>query len=93
MLIIEMKPAYSRKDEEKLTKLLSARRPHLLSALEDLVRTRGVKLQSEIANLVFVPALGFSGPVPFRPNQELCYIIVRSQSSIIFQGNEILPSI
>ena len=93
MLIVEMKPTYSRKDEAKLIKLLSERRPHLLSALEDLVETRGVKLQSEIADLVFVPALGFSGPAPYQRNQGICYIRVRSQSSVVFQGNEILPSI
>jgi hypothetical protein len=93
MLIIEMKPTYSRRDEEKLMKLLSERRPHLLSALKDLVETRGVKIQSEISDLVFLPALGFSGPAPNQRNQGLCYFSVQSQSSVAFQGNETLPSI
>jgi hypothetical protein len=87
MLIIEMKPVYSAEDEEKLKDLLTDRHGDLLSALEDLVRTRNVDLPVPIDELIFVPCLGFEASSKYQKNSDFCYFLVEDMSNVTFDGN------
>ena len=93
MLIIEAKPSYSLEDEKKLESLLADRRNDLLSALQDLVTTRGVVLPVPIQQLVFVPCLGFGASTRYQRKTNFCYFKVSGLSSVTFEGNAVVPTI
>jgi len=93
MLIIEMKPTYSLGDERKLEDLLTSRRGDLLSALRDLVATRGVVLPVPLQQLVFVPCLGFGPSSAYSRKASFCYFKVSALSGVTFEGNAVVPAI
>jgi len=93
MLIIEMKARYSPEDEQKLERLLGERRSDFLSALRDLVTTRGVVLPAPIEELAFVPCLGFAASSSYQANQYYCYFKVGGLSQLTFEGNAMVPAI
>ncbi len=93
MLIIEMKPAYSPEDETKLVDLLASRRDHLVSALQDLVDTRGVVLPVPPHEFVFVPCLAFGASSRYYRRMDFCYLLVSALDVVAFAGNALIPAI
>lgn len=93
VLLIEMKPTYSLSDEQKLETLISERYQDLLSALDDLIRQRRVKLTFPLGEISFVPCLGFGVSSSYKPNPDFCYFRVSDTLSVVFNGNANLPEI
>lgn len=93
MFIIEMKPLYSAKDEAKLQILLTERREHLVFAIEDMVKIRGVEITCPIQSIIFVPCLGFGASSRYPRNPRFCYFKVKDLSTVIFEGNSVVPNV
>ena len=66
VLVIEFKPCYCPKDEEKLVSLLSGRRYDFIEALSELVSNHHIPLLVSAAS--FIPCLGFSMSSGFHRN-------------------------
>ncbi|MFC1890863.1 hypothetical protein ACFLZT_00550 [Thermodesulfobacteriota bacterium] len=93
MLIVEIKPVYSKEDEEKIEYILSDRILDLYNALRDLVITRGIKINVPIEELIFIPCLGFGHGSEYFYNDSFCYFLVQDIDSVQFIGNSILKNI
>lgn len=93
MLLIEMKPRYSRDDEKKLDYILSNRYRDFINALHLLRDTRGANVAIAIEDLTIVPSLGFGGPYPKNVRDDFCYFRVKQLLSVEFHGNAIIPTL
>lgn len=93
VLVIEMKPNYSLKDERKLETILNERKKDLLTALGELISKRSIDVDIRIDDIVFVPCLGFSISSSYEPKPSFCYFKVKDISQVYFKGNTIVPSI
>lgn len=77
-LIVEMKPQYSKADEEKLVELLSVREEDLTIYLQEfLVRYMG-DLSVNVAKSRLTPALGFGAASPYTSRTGFAYLLVAS---------------
>lgn len=93
MLVIEMKPAYSFPDEQKLITLLSQRRNDLISSLNNLQRLRRLEFDQPIEEITFVPSLAFGASSKYQAKPDFCYFRVVDLSNVIFDGNSLVPSL
>lgn len=92
MLIVEMKPRFSKEDEEKLKNLLDLRRRDLLKAIADLATRRKVDLPALPEELLLVPALGFEAGSPFPQDDRFGYLLVKSLEEVQFLPNRLVVS-
>ena len=92
ILIIEMKPDYSFKDEKKLQELLTSRRPDLITALKALISKHKLDIPIAVEELSFIPCLGFEH-AHYTRNPLFCYFRVKDLASVTFDGNEALPNL
>jgi len=70
MLIVEMKPGFSRSDEDKLLEMIGPRKRDLVRALRDLLQHRKITLPERIDDLEYLPSLGMAASArrPTRPD-------------------------
>lgn len=76
ILLIEMKPIYSKKDQDKLVRIIDERRSHLDTALKDQL---GINPQSVKK---IIPALGFSEHSKFSRENRFVYLLVSDDYAI-----------
>lgn len=84
LLVVEMKPSYSKSDEEKLLEILGDRFADFVRALDEMLALLDVSPPVEIPELAMVPCLGMSyGSV--RPTRtEFGYFDVKAIDDVIF---------
>lgn len=92
ILIIEMKPSYSVKDEAKLETLTSVRVDDLKASLKAYNSNRAL-LKLPIDDYMFIPSLGFSKNSKYTNNDSFCYFLVDKKDRVHFTGNAELPSL
>jgi hypothetical protein len=93
MLLVEMKPAFSISDQEKLEILLSDRKPHLLQAVHSLQVVRRVELFVPLEEIIFIPCLAFSASSKYQRRNDFCYFLVQTLDEVSFEGNAVLPKL
>ncbi len=80
-LIIEMKPKYSKLDEEKLYELLTQRREDLVKCLREFIKRYMSDLKIDVTKSKLIPTLAFaSGKYPEKPGY--MYLLVNSLDSV-----------
>lgn len=92
MLIIEMKPEYSLKDEAKLEILTTTRVGDLKASLNSFNSNRNI-LDNSVDSYIFIPALGFAKDSYFTTNKHFCYFLADQQDNVDFLGNELLNAL
>ena len=93
VLVVEMKPSYSSKDERKLEELLTVRRHDLLTALKSLVSRHRIEIPIPVDDITFIPCLGFHESARYIRNPFFCYFKVKNLTSVIFEGNTTMPDL
>lgn len=83
ILVIEAKPNYSIKDEQKLIELLINRKQELLIAFEKFVNDKKILIPYSISELIFVPCLAFQHRSKVREiNPNFLYLIVKNLEDV-----------
>jgi len=82
VLITEMKPRYSAKDEAKLSRLLTDRREDLLCAMRKFAEERSIPEFTRPEDLTLVPSLGFRMGSHFPRNPTLVYFLVSGLDAV-----------
>jgi hypothetical protein len=80
-LIIEMKPKFSKSDEEKLTELLQDRFDDLLMYLDEFIKRYMPDLSVDVRSCKVTPCLGFANS-EYEEKEGFLYILVNSLESI-----------
>ena len=93
ILIVEMKPTYCKKDEEKLLELLKTRKHDFTCTLEECLRLNGKCNDVNINNLVYIPCMGFGSGCKYKHLPDFCYFEVISIEEVVFCGNNIIKEI
>jgi Holliday junction resolvase len=88
LLIVEIKPRYSRADENKLQHLLGERRQHLYLALRKFSRDRGQSELSKPEKLIIVPCLGFAATSRYVRNPQFAYLLVHDLQKVQFSTSD-----
>jgi len=84
LLIIEMKPSYSKQDEIKLIDMLNKRKEEFLYYLEEFLIRYFPNIVGSIHDLKFTPVLGFSSSKNLERHKDFKYIIVQSLNKAEF---------
>ena len=90
LLIIEMKPDYSKSDKEKLNELINKRIDNLFDALRKFAHDRDFQCISQPEALKIIPTLAFSSKSNYCQDSNFLYILVDSLRSIRFVNEKIV---
>ena len=77
-LIVEMKPTYSKSDEEKLEEIMTTRIQELTYYLEEFLERYKIIPISTVKAGSFVPCLGFKSTAKYPEKEGFSYILVSS---------------
>ncbi|MBU4489722.1 MAG: hypothetical protein KKE79_03705 [Actinobacteria bacterium] len=84
LLIVEMKPSYSKSDEEKLLEILGDRRTDLIRALRELFALLKINTSVEVSELLVVPCQGMTSGATRPTRIDFGYFDVRGIGDVAF---------
>lgn len=81
-LIIEMKPKYSKEDEEKLVELLGVRSADLILYLNEFICRYFPDIEINVSESNLTPALGFASNSEYSRRDGFAYLLVSGLDSV-----------
>lgn len=84
LLIIEMKPSYSKQDEIKLLEMLNDRRDEFDFYLKEFCQRYYPNIEKKLHKIKLTPVLGFSSESSLKKHSDFKYILVKSLDTATF---------